>query len=81
MEAELLGAFRTGGTERGKMKNVKGGCSASVTCPNGWELSCSHYSGNCYSENDGTIEGYINCGVGAIQQGCWQRDMSWLESY
>ncbi|MEP1142040.1 MAG: hypothetical protein ABJR05_02985 [Balneola sp.] len=60
----------------------KGGCSVSVTCPNGWELSCSYpIVGQCHSQDDGSIEGYVNCGVGAIQMGCWQYDMSWLESY
>jgi len=66
---------------RNEMKNIKGGCSTSVTCPNGVELSCTYPSNDCYREGDGTIEGYINCGVGTIQMGCWQYDMSWLESY
>jgi|TARA_R110001599_G_scaffold84130_1_gene226596 hypothetical protein len=68
---------------RDEMKNVKGGargCSASVTCPNGRELTCSTESSiYCHQEGDGTYEGYINCGVGRIQLGCWNYDMGWLE--
>lgn len=52
-------------------------CHVSVICPNGRTLECWSDSGNCYSDGDGSITGYINCNTGAIQAGCWQHDPEW----
>jgi hypothetical protein len=66
---------------REEMKKVSAGymdvpgCSVTVTCPSGRTISCHDPGGdNCYSESDGTIHGYVNCGVGAAQVGCWMQD-------
>ncbi len=66
---------------REEMKKVSAGymadpgCTVSVSCPSGRTISCTDPGGgNCYSEGDGSIHGYVNCGVGAAQVGCWMQD-------
>ncbi len=58
---------------REEMKEVFAGesCTVTVTCPSGRWISCTSASGQCYSEGDGTIHGYINCNTGQTQAGCW----------
>ncbi|MEX1011830.1 MAG: hypothetical protein WDZ29_07190 [Balneolaceae bacterium] len=68
-EMKKLMAGSQGGLE---CENV--GCLVEVTCPNGWYMCCSSSSGLCYSEGDGTCDGYINCNTGAIQDACWIKD-------
>jgi len=61
---------------RDEMKNVKGGsggCPKTLTCPSGRTYSCDGYS-HCHLENDGEYTGYLNCGVGFFQVGCWQHE-------
>lgn len=65
---------------RSEMKNILAGhqhniCSVEVTCPSGRTIGCTGSVDEpnlCYRENDGSIHGYINCGVGKVQMGCWQ---------
>lgn len=54
-----------------KLLLAGGSCSVEITCPNGMTLGCDS-STHCHAEGDGTHAGYINCGVGAVQAGCWQ---------
>ena len=64
---------------RNEMRNIKGGriqmgpCSDTLTCPSGWTITCGSNE-SCYVENDGDYEGYINCGTGSFQFGCWMHE-------
>lgn len=80
MNASMIYRQLGGMLSRAEMKSImagSGSCYESVTCPNGVVLECSSESGQCYSEGDGTITGYINCNTGAVQAGCWQHDPEW----
>lgn len=61
---------------RSEMRVIKGGgesCSVTLTCPSGWTVTCGD-DNYCHIENDGSYDGYINCGIGRFQIGCWQRE-------
>lgn len=66
---------------RNEMRNIKAGedqqigepCSVTLTCPSGWTITCGD-NDYCYIENDGSYDGYINCGIGRFQFGCWQHE-------
>lgn len=51
-----------------------GSCSATLTCPNGYTATCTDDSGECYVLDNNTCSGYLNCGVGRFQVGCWMHD-------
>ncbi len=51
-----------------------GGCSETLNCPNGYTATCTSESGYCHVENNGTCDGYLNCGTGTVQVGCWMHD-------
>lgn len=62
---------------RDEMKNLiagGGSCSETLTCPNGYTATCSDSNGECYVEGNGTCHGYLNCGTGRFQVGCWMHD-------
>ncbi len=61
---------------RDEMRSISAGsmvepCEIQITCHNGVTIGCANSEGNCHYGNEGTIHGWINCGLGTTVAGCW----------